>query len=126
DQTSKLTLDNPIFKDSLKYSMVQFYRTTKKGNKPKDSSDYAYVKAVYPKFAANQKYLSNKILSIVTAAPWTGNKTYSLEKASQSCFKHYLDFKKDYPDAPGAYVWDKNLKVSFQDTNLVVFPDETY
>ncbi|WP_017258303.1 DUF3298 and DUF4163 domain-containing protein [Pedobacter arcticus] len=120
------TVNKPIFKDSLKYSIVHFYKTTEKSRNPKDSSDYAYVKAVYPKFGDSQKYLSNKVLSIVTAEPWTGNKTYSLDKASQSFFKDYLDFKKDYPDAPGGYTWDENLKVSFQDVNLVVFTAETY
>lgn len=114
------------FKDSLPYQMVHFYKATEKSRIPADSSKYAYVKADYPTFASDQEFLNNKILNIVTAEPWTGNKHYSVEKAAQSFFKEYLEFKKDYPDSPAGYTWDDQLNVSFQDTNLVALTHVSY
>ncbi len=118
--------EKTLFKDSLPYQTIRFYKTTTKSTDPKDSAKYAYVKSNYPQFANDYVFLNNKVLSIATAEPWTGNKTYSMEKASNLFFKEYLEFKKEYPESPATYTWDEDLKVSFQDVNLLVLTDESY
>ncbi len=120
------SIEKTFFKDSLAYKVAHYYKETKRSNNATDSSSYGYVKAIYPNFAVNQKFLNNKILSIITAEPWTGNITYSIEKASEKFLKEYLEFKKDYPDSPAGYTWDQSLKVSFQDVNLAVLTSNSY
>ncbi len=122
----KSTSDKPIFKDSLPYQIVKFYRETKRNTNPVDSSKYAYMRASYPKFGAVHKFLNNKISAIVSAEPWTGNKAYNIEKAAEFFFKEYFEFSKEIPDSPAGYSSDNDILVISQDTNLVVLRSESY
>lgn len=124
--TTPGSVEKNVLKDSLPYQIIHFYKATKKSSIPKDSSKYAYVKADYPKFADKQKFLNNQVLNIITAEPWTGNKSNSIDKAAESFFKEYLAFKKEVPESPAGYEWDENLKVSFQDKDLVVLASDSY
>lgn len=115
-----------LYKDSLKYKTVSFYKETKKSSLTNDSNNFAYVKAHYPKFASDQSFLNKRITSIITSEPWTGKQAKSIEAATASFFKDYYSFKKEAPDSPAGYEWNTNLSVSFQDTNLVVLTNDSY
>ncbi|RKD13672.1 hypothetical protein BCY91_08845 [Pelobium manganitolerans] len=112
--------------DTLPYQIKDFYRETARSKNPADSSKYAYVKASYPKFGADQDFLNRKITSLLSAEPWTGKNQHSLMKASESFFKDFETFKKEVPESPAGYAWEQSITVKFQDTNLIVFASESY
>ena len=120
------SIEKTNFKDSLTYKTVYYHKETKKVAIKNDSNNYGYVKAYYPVFSARHRFLNDQVINIITAAPWTGETASSMEKASEKFLKEYLDFKKDVPDSPAGYSWDQNLKVSYQDANLVVLTSDSY
>lgn len=118
--------EKTVFKDSLRYTTVRFYKDTKKNAPSNNANSFAYVKADYPKFADEQKFLTNTVSDIITSKPWTGETAKNIEVATASFFKEYNQFKKDVPESPAGYEWSTNVQVSFEDVDLLVLTTESY
>lgn len=107
--------------DTAKYQIKSFYKTNP--DCKTDTCD-ASVKASYPVF--EDKNLNKFVSKTLASSPYLEKEYSSIAIAADSFINEYMAYKKEVPQSLAGYSWEQNLKVAYQNTNIISFIYEAF
>lgn len=124
-QETKTKSDSPK-SDSLAFASREFFKSL---NDCKPSDSCTYFKITY--IEATSGKIKDKLNSFIGKEVLKGAAFYegtpvSIQAAADTFMTSYSSAKKEFPDMPGAWAWDYNLKVYSETPKILCLSSDAY
>ncbi len=112
--------------DIITFSPKEFYRSVN-GCKDSDSCTYfkiTYIEAVSGKIKEKLNAFIGK--EVLAGAAFYEGSPATIEAAADTFMTSYKDAKKEFPDMPGGWAWEYNLKVYSETPKILCLTSDAY